>query len=429
MPIPQLTCRVCDGALRTILDLGRLRLNTFPASADDAARLPTSPLVLTVCSACGLVQLDRTVTPDLLFREYWYRSGVNESMVKELETIVYQAGHFVDFAPEDMVLDIGANDGTLLAHYGKLWGTYQLTTVGVDPSISNFAALSRAANVAIQDYFPTRNLANTRPGRFKIITAIACAYDLQDPVGFFREIARLLDPKGVAVVQFQDLGQMLEQNAFDNICHEHLEYYTLHSLGQILERVGLLAERVEQTPINGGSLRVLIRHQGYGFRSGVTVDRQLSLERAQGLSTDRLAGGDLSALDLFRLRVQRAIGQLKRLIDATYRSNAILDIYGASTKGNILLQLAAVGPEIARQAIDRSAPKHGRCTATGIPIVGEEAARADPAQIWLVPIWQYRDFMLQREAWYLARGGRMIFPLPTVEIVAQDWEQPVRVEG
>lgn len=416
---------MCKGLLKEILNLGNLRLNAFPKAAWEIATIPEVPLILTVCPDCGLVQLDRTVPPDWMYREYWYRSGVNETMITELEEIVYAAGKLVDLAPSDWVLDIGANDGTLLSHYKKIYTSRCPLRAAIEPALNLRASLEVHCDRLIQDYFPSALL----DGQYKIITAIACAYDTEDPVAFFQGIKDRLAPTGVAIIQFQDFSQQLEASAFDNVCHEHLLYYSLWSLSNILLRVGLRTWHVTQTPINGGSLRVVVRHQHIYGRSSSdpSVGYQLAREMTQHLDITTIRDGDLSAFTRFAARVTAAKRQITATLQQGLDAGAVIDVYGASTKGNILLQVLGLGPNEIRQAIDRSPEKDGCLTITGIPIVGEEEARREPADLWLCPIWGFRASVLAREQWYLEQGGSIIFPLPYVDIVRQHWG-PVTAE-
>lgn len=429
-------CRACSGRLVEVLTLGDLmKLNAFPATLDEVARVPAAPLTLMVCQSCSLCQLAHTVEPDLLYREYWYRSGVNEMMREELEDVVYTAGHVRPLQLGEQVLDIGANDGTLLSYYPKLWPAARAFMVAVEPAYNLGDALRPHADLVIHDYFPftgkgqmiADRLAETK---FAHITAVAMCYDLEDPIGFFRGIRDLLADDGVAIVQFQDLGQMIEAGAFDNICHEHLEYYTLWSLRGILGQAGLRIADCETRQINGGSLRVQLRHEHWvppadpvarrRYDQGqARVFQQFAHESELGLSLSTIQlQGDLSIFRKFRARVDATVRQVRGLLDQTRDEAAVVDLYGASTKGNIFLQVLGIGPNDVRCAIDRSPAKAGRFTITGIPIVESLAAGARPADLWFVPIWQFRASVLTREAEFLARGGRMVFAMPTVEVVA-----------
>lgn len=408
------TCRACRGPLEQVLRLGDLRLNAFPANLEELEAVPRVPHTLCVCVRCGLCQLAHTINPDLAYRQYWYRSGINEAMRDELTMIVKEAVAQVSLAATDYVLDIGANDGTLLAAYKALPG-YAPITVGVEPARNLKDPLSTWADIVVSDYFPTAQL-DRLTGRMQIITAIAMAYDVEDPVGFFRAIKTLLAPHGIAVVQFQDLEQQLACCAFDNIVPEHLEYYTLSSLQPILAQAGLQVRRVQHTSINGGSLRVTLGHPS-ALGSEPSVHKQQLREELAGLSTDAIRHGDLLAFDRFRRRVEDTTTQIQATVTQALDSGAVLDWYGASTKSNVTMQVLGIGPEAIRQCLDRNPEKHGRLTITGIPIVGEAVGRASAADAWIVGVWQFRDMVLRREATYLKGGGRMIFPLPVVEVV------------
>lgn len=411
-------CRVCRGELMSVLPLGDLRLNAFPANRWEIDKIPQVPLNLMACTQCGLVQLDRTVPPDWMYREYWYRSGVNEMMVRELHDIVRDAMTRVDLAWGDVVVDIGANDGTLLSHY-----PHGITRIAWEPALNLRERLTPHAEVIIADYFPV-SVDEIR--KAMIITAVACAYDVEDPLAFFTAIQGLLHPQGIAIVQFQDFGQQLASTAFDNICHEHLEYYTLWSLSQIVGQVGLIVTDVTTTPINGGSLRVVLQHVDQGTVTQRVHD-QLLKEHNQGLGPPLHTGGQRLAFERFRQQASTIIDQIHAVIHQLRLDSRVLDIYGASTKGNILLQVLGIDHTIARQAIDRSPEKYGLHTITGIPIVAETRARIEPADVWLSPIWQFRQSVLAREAWYLEGGGTIVFPLPQVDVVRVSWNASTEV--
>lgn len=412
------SCRACQGELREVLNLGNLKLNAFPEATWELEKVPASRLILVVCRQCGLAQLDRTVPPDWMYRQYWYRSGVNEMMVRELRAIVQEATQLAKIKPGAIVMDIGANDGTLLSMYPKFGCTPH--RVAIEPALNLTGVLKKHAETVFPNYFPLE-AAESYNGRCAIVTAIAMAYDLEDPRAFFQALHDLLAPGGVAVLQFQDFTEQIHTAAFDNICHEHLEYYTLWSLTHLFMRTGLTMQRVSRTPINGGSLRVVLRRAQDGIAGDPSVSAFLAQEAAMGLDTVSIRNGDYRAFDLFRERVDRAKTQIAAVLHQAFMDDLVVDVYGASTKGNILLQVMGLGGDRIRQAIDRSPEKVGHMTITGIPIVGEEKAREAPADIWLTPIWQFRPSVLEREGWYLEQGGTIIFPLPQVEVMRQTW--------
>lgn len=409
-------CRACSGRLDSILDLGDLLPSHF--------RLPSEPspapvpLNLCVCRACHLVQLSHSIEPEAMFRQYWYRSGINEVMRDELADVVRAALQMVGMpSPRDFVLDVGANDGTLLEQYRLQVASRNILRIAVEPADNLQQALSPHCDVRIHGFFPDcfeqagfpgASMADGFSGRITILTSIACFYDLDDPLGFIRGVKRLLHKDGVWIVQFQDLAQMLAATAFDNICHEHLIYYSLGSVIRLLGGFGLQVVKAEQRAINGGSLRLYIRHErAWGVTDG-SVDRLLAAEAWTE---------DWEALYQFAWRVGEVRNQLLAALAAVGVGGHVIDLYGASTKGNTLLQYCLLGPEFIRQAWERSPEKVGRLTATGIPIVSEETGRADPPDALVCGIWQFREAVIAREAAYLASGRPIIFPLPAVEIV------------
>lgn len=403
-------CRVCAGDLQSILDLGNLAISTFPETPN--AVLSRAPLDFCRCDRCGLVQLRHTVHPERLFRDqYWYRSGVNETMRAELDDVVEQAllhtGGRLDY--HDLVCDIGANDGTLLAAYRKRAFCRDVPRIAFEPARNLWPALRPHCEVLVQDFFP--NGLDQVPGavgRVKILTSIACFYDLDDPLVFVEQVAQLLHPEGVWVVQFQDLDQMLMATAFDNICHEHVFYPSLAAIERMIQPYGLKVLDAQLRAINGGSYRLTI---GYGTHKPATarVDEVRQLE----------AGcEDWQTLERFAWRVGEVRNQIQAAIDQIVDRGPI-DVYGASTKFNTLAQYCGLDDGVIRQAWERSPEKVGRRTITGIPIVDEATGRADPPVALLAGIWQFRESILQRETDYLAGGGTILFPLPVVDVVQQ----------
>jgi NDP-4-keto-2,6-dideoxyhexose 3-C-methyltransferase len=423
------TCRACKGRLEEILNLGSHHLTRFPERLSELLALPKVPLILTACTECGLVQLDRTVNPDLLYRQYWYRSGTNETMVAELADVVRMAVEMRPVTSTDTVVDIGANDGTLLQQY-PLQRRHP-RRVAFEPASNLTTALIEHADELCAEYFPAGPLTHHYEGRCAIVTAIAMIYDLEDPVGFFTAARQLLTSDGILVVQFQDLAQQIQARAFDTICHEHLEYYTLWSLCRIAGEAGLRPIHVERRAVNGGSLRVVFQTSPASrmpYTPGTTaLAAQFTLEAQQGLDLLTLRAHKWEAFDRFRRGVAEAVTQIRAALEPAFDQGRTVDVYGASTKGNITLQLLGLGPDRIRQAIDRAPGKVGRHTITGIPIVGDDHVGTTPADLWLANIWQFRESILQREAWYLQQGGTILFPLPYVELVRDSWRVPAEV--
>lgn len=403
------SCRVCGGSLGTVLNLGLLALSAFQEPGAEAP--PAAPLDFTRCTTCGLVQLRHTVDPDQLYRDYgyWYRSGVNETMRDELADVV---AHALDWVAElkfgDLVIDVGANDGTLLRNYGTSAKAHDIARVAFEPAASCHAALLPACEVLIPDYFPAGlGQLDGAWGRVKVLTSIACFYDLDDPIGFVEHVSELLHPQGIWVLQFQDLDQMLRTNAFDNICAEHVFYPSLAAIERMVRGCGLEVVDATARRINGGSYRLTIAQQGayrVTDRVGALRHREAVCERADTLLR-------------FAERVLLVRAQIRATLASVIDRGQVVDLYAASTKANTLLQYCGIDARLIRQAWERSPEKIGRLTATGIPIVSEEAGRSDPPAALFLGAWQFKDAFVKREASYLRRGGSLIVPLPQCEIV------------
>lgn len=404
--LPPTSCRSCGHACDPILRLGNLAISTFPTIA--SADLPRAPLDLLQCLHCGLVQLGHTVPAATLFRDqYWYRSGINETMVAELGDVVDHAFRYALVLRGQVVMDVGANDGTLLSRYA--FHDRHLQRVAVEPSQTFATELGAHAEVVVRSFFPDPDLVAAFRGRVAILTSIACVYASDTPHDFCEAVRELLAPDGVWIVQFQDLAQMLGATAVDNLCHEHLCYYSLGSFGRIARQHGLEIVDAARRTINGGSLRLTLRHQQPLLRVSPSVgDLTKAEDGCEAWET----------LETFAWRVGQVTAQIQGAVEAAKARGWTIDLYGASTKGNTLLQVCGLGPDRLRQAWERSIAKWGRYTVTGIPIVRETQGRQDPPDLLLPLIWQFKDAILQREADYLASGGQILFPLPVVEGVA-----------
>jgi hypothetical protein len=401
-------CRACGARLDTILHLGDLHPSAFPPRG--APLPPVVPLDFCACAACRLVQLRHTVDPETMFRQYWYRSGINEVMRAELADVVRMAIGRVGrrWQASDLIIDVGANDGTLLAEYRKDPATFDVPRIAYEPAVNLQAALAPHAEVRIAEFFP--GPIEGRAGRVKILTSIACVYDLDDPGAFVQAVKTLLHPEGVWVVQFQDLDQMLKATAFDNICFEHLCYYSLASFERLIQPHGLTVVDAEVRAINAGSYRLYIQHA----ERPITSSAISGFVRVAQLRDAEAGCEEWQTLETFAWRVGEARRQIQSAITAT--APGTVDLYGASTKANTLLQYCGLDHTVIRQAWERSPEKVGRTTVTGIPIVSEETGRADPPAALLAGIWQFRDQILEREAAYLDQGGAILFPLPEVDL-------------
>ena len=377
---------------------------------------PKLPLQLVRCDptrqrgACGLVQLRHTVPGSTLYSSYWYRSGINRSMTENLHEIAAQAVAVVGgLRSGDMVVDIGCNDGTLLDGYEDR--PADVTLLGIDPSDVTRYAVAKGYDV-VNDFFGHRVLAERFPNRNpRVVTSIAMFYDLEQPDEFVADIARSLATDGIWVSEFSYMPTMLENSSFDTICHEHLEYYSLAVIERLLADAGLEVMRAELNDVNGGSIRIFAGHAGQHARESDALDRLRRLEAELELETD-------APYDRFARQALRIRDDLKALLRTGKANGARIHAYGASTKGNTILQFAGIDRSLIDVAADRNPDKWGSETiGTHIPIVSEEESRAMLPDDYLVLPWHFLDEFIEREADFLARGGRFIVPLPNVRTI------------
>ena len=400
-------CRVCKSSkLTDILSLGNQYLSEF---RDDNTKPPQYPLDLVICSECNQVQLKETVPSELLYTDnYGYRSGVNTTMYNHLRDIVFDLVKDIDIKPTDAIIDIGSNDGTLLKWYPKMFKYLY----GFD-LVSKFASDYQGTGIEfVNKPFTRKNYG----GKAKIITCISMFYDADDPITLLQDMAETLGKKGVIIIQQNYLLEMLKNNAFDNIVHEHLCYHILQSMEKIAKPFGLEIFNVKLNDLNGGSFRTYICHKG-DYPISAKVKKQLDIELDYELD-------HIGAYTDFARRVKDiAEGLYKLLIDINREGKSVF-VYGASTRGNTLLQYCSIDNKLIQKAVERNPEKYGKKIASvGIPIISEEQARKEHPAYMLVLPWHFFDIEMKiREKGYLNEGGKFIVPLPKVRIVTKDGE-------
>ncbi|MBD1827993.1 class I SAM-dependent methyltransferase [Microcoleus vaginatus GB1-A2] len=410
------TCRVCgSSALTPVINLGEQYLQgSFVKPGKEEPPLRKISLSLVRCDptkdekACGLLQMEHTVPPEVLYSAYWYRSGTNQTMRNHLQGITEEAASLIGKS-NARVLDIGCNDGTLLKCYPQ-----NFIKFGVDPS--DVAQEITGDITAIQDIFPSEELTKVLQGeKFDIITSIAMFYDLEDPVSFCKEIKKALAPGGLWVFEMSYMPSMLKMNSYDTICHEHLEYYSLAVLEYILKQADLKIVDAVLNDINGGSIRCYATHlDNFAFKKQEAVTRIKLLRQAEfdmELDTDK-------PYKNFQDRINVHKEQLVSLLKMLKKEGKSIHIYGASTKGNTILQWCGIDNRIIDVAAERNPDKYGAYTlGTDIPIVSEADSRAMNPDYYLVLPWHFKEEFLKREEEILKRGVGLIFPLPNVEII------------
>jgi C-methyltransferase-like protein/putative zinc binding protein/methyltransferase family protein len=403
-------CRICGNPqLSPVLSLGDQCLTgVFPKSQDHIVH--RAPLDLVRCDggdkACGLVQLAHSVdTKELYGPTYGYRSGLNSSMVQHLENFATEAMRAADLESDDIILDIGSNDGTLLSKFPG-----NCIRIGIDPLIAKFKAFYQPGIIAISEFFSALALRQNLLGRrAKLVTSVAIFYDLEDPLAFVSDIAEILADNGIWIFEQSYLPAMLDATAYDTICHEHLEYYSLRQVQWLLEKAGLFVANVSFNEANGGSFRVTAakkntRVNGFPVEAAVKRENLAALDKAETFSN-------------FAARVARHRVELRDLIRALVQDRKIVFGYGASTKGNVILQYCGLDKELIPCIAEINSDKFGSYTpGTYIPIISEAEARRQCPDYYLVLPWHFRDnFLLKRSN--TGTPSRMIFPLPSIKII------------
>jgi len=410
------TCRVCgSSALTKVIDLGEQYLQgSFIKQGREIPPMRKIPTLLVRCnptedeSACGLLQMALTVPPEILYSSYWYASGTNQTMRDHLRGIAEEAAAIID-KPDACVLDIGCNDGTLLSYYPR-----NFTKFGIDPSDATQDITGDIR--VIQSVFPSEELTQAIGAKkLDVITAIAMFYDLENPVSFVRQIKHNLAPQGLWIFEMSYMPSMLKMNSYDTICHEHLEYYSAAVLEHILQKCDMKIIKVSLNDINGGSIRCYATHtSNFAFKKQEDVQSLRKLQREEfdmELDTDKPYRN-------FQERVDTHKKELSTLLRQLRGEGKKIHIYGASTKGNTILQFCGIDHTIIDYAAERNPRKYGAQTlGTNIPIISEEESRAMQPDYYLVLPWHFKTEFLVRERETLDRGIGMIFPLPTVEII------------
>lgn len=416
-----LECRICKNTnLVDVIDLGNHKLSSrFPRDIFEI--IPNGSLILTKCSGknvCNLVQLKHTIdSSEMYFHEYGYRSGINTTMREHLYSISKYIEEKYNIEYEDVILDIGSNDATLLKSYPE---NLQLKLIGIDPTSEQFKEYYPENIIRVSDYFSEEVYQSTLFGNLKpkIITSLSMFYDLPEPLEFMRNIKSILREDGVWVIEQSYLPTMIENLSFDTICHEHLEYYCLEQIQWMVSRTGLKIIDVSLNDCNGGSFRVFMTHVENDIYDSVSgtenIERLVRLEKKLDINNNNL---------LYFSDFMKKCDDIKKIIIKflTFQKECgkIICIYGASTKGNTLLQYFGIDNKLINCISERNVNKYGKYTpGTNIPIVSEEEVRLLNPDFMLVLPWHFKKEFLLREQDYLNNGGQFIFPLPYIDIVS-----------
>ncbi len=408
------TCRVCgSSSLTPVISLGPQFLQgsfVKPGKEEPSHRKINCSLVR--CNpqvdenACGLLQMEHSVPPEILYAAYWYRSGTNATMRNHLKEIANTALSMVNKSRCN-VLDIGCNDGTLLDVYPA-----DFIKFGCDPS--DVAQEVKNATV-VQDIFPSAELSSAiGEKKMDIITSIAMFYDLESPVDFVKNIKKILSPEGIWIFEMSYMPHMLELDSYDTICHEHLEFYSLAVLEKIAALAGMKIVKISFNEINGGSIRCYATHKESGKYYNKEDHKLMNDIRQKEFDLELDTDKPYVA---FQYRIEKVKNELTDLLQKLKQEGKKVHIYGASTKGNTILQWCNINNMLVDYAAERNPDKYGAHTlGTNIPIISEEESRAMNPDYYLVLPWHFKAEFIEREKDALEKGTGFIFPIPIIDI-------------
>ena len=401
-------CRNCkNNQFSNLFSLGKINFTgRFPKSFNH--NVPKAYLNLLICKKCKFVQLDRNFNLKYLYgKGYGYRTGINKTMIEHVKNIVKKCSTLVNLKKKDYVLDIASNDATLLNCYPK-----NIITVGVDPLVNKYKRNYNKINYKISNFFKKNYFQKLKlKKKFKIITALSVFYDLRDPNKFINEVKEILDVNGIFVLEQADLYFIIKNNIFDTICHEHLGFFSSRVIIKMMKLNGLKIFHHEYNNINGGSSRYYICHQEANYKLTQNIREVLLKERKIGLHKEK-------TYKFFFKKILKEKAKLRRLIKKIKDKKLTIHGYGASTKGNVLLQFYGIENKDINYIADRNPLKYSLFTpGTKMKIISESHSRKLKPDYYLVLPWHFKKEILVREREIRKKGTKFIFPLPKVKVV------------
>jgi SAM-dependent methyltransferase len=405
-------CRICGGAeLVRFLSLGEVPLaNSFLRADQLDSPEPRFPLEVFFCTECSLVQLLHVVNPEILFSNYLYRTGTNQTIGRHNAALAEQVVDSLRLASNGLVVEIGSNDGSLLQCFRQRG----LRTLGVEPA-KNIARLARNNGIeTVEEFFDAETAARLprEYGAASVVIANNVLAHVDETVEFLRACRRILHADGRLIIEVPYLREMLESLEYDTIYHEHLCYFSVTSLMPLFSKAGLELERVDRTEIHGGSLRLWARHATGGGHAD-SVLRLAEEECAAGLTDLARFQAFARSIGLHRKKLLHLLHQLKR------EGKSIVG-YGAPAKGNTLLCYCGIGAGLLPYTVDRSPLKIGLFTpGTHIPVVPVERIIREQPDYVLILAWNFAPEIMDFLRPYQQRGGRFILPIPEARVIGR----------
>lgn len=401
-------CRICgNDNLVELINLGNMCFTgIFPKTAEE--KVPEGRLQLVKCvdkHGCGLLQLSESFDLNLMYGEnYGYRSGLNKSMVNHLGELAEICKRYVMLENGDVIIDIGSNDGTFLNFFPE----EQFRLIGVDPTCEKFKKFYRKDILMLPTFFCKQLLIDKLDKKPKLITSIAMFYDLEEPLKFMQDVYDLLDDDGIWLFEQSYTPMMIKNGAYDAICHEHLDYYCLKQIKWMTDIVGFKIIEIMFNNINGGSFCIIVSKQG---KETDKVKTFLEFEKKNGFDS-------IEKYERFEERLKEHKKNLRDLLFKIKDEGKKILGYGASTKGNVILQYCNIDRSLLPFIGEVNEDKFSRFTpGTKIPIISEKEVLAMIPDYLLVLPWHFKEFIIEKEIEYLKKGGQLVFPLPEIEVI------------
>ena len=398
-------CRSCkETKLTKVYSLGKQTLTgIFPPQKN--IKITKGELSMVICKNCKLLQLQHNFDANEMYGDnYGYMSSLNKSMISHLKMKAISLKNKYNLKPKDNILDIGSNDGTFLTFFNKRFKLF-----GCDPTINKFSNLYRNDINQLPYFFSSKLFKNKK---FDLITSISMFYDLPDPLDFAKQIYSILQKKGIWHIELSYMPMMIKNTSYDTICHEHLEYYSLKSLKYLLDSANLKIINLSFNQINGGSIELDIAKKESNLKEcKYLINWVLESERINRYN-------EVSKQKDFFKQCKNHKYLLKKLLTTLKKQNKKILGYGASTKGNVLLQYCNIDDKILNYIAEVNKFKFNKFTpGQKIKIISEKEAKAKKPDYFLVLPWHFKDHIVKREQEFLKKGGKLIFPLPDIEII------------
>ncbi len=402
-------CRICKSKkFLKLFSLGKL---SFTGKFANSTKhyIPKDFINLIMCKKCKLVQLDRNFSPNFLYgKDYGYRTGINSTMTNHVRHVAEEAVKLSKINKKDYVLDIASNDATLLKYYEK-----KFITVGIDPLVKKYNKFYKKIDYKISNFFSLKNLKKRKlDKKYKIITALSMFYDLKKPNLFIKDVKKILHDDGIFVLEHADLLSIFKYSLFDTICHEHLEYYSSKIIIDLMKRNKLRVFDIKNSKINGGSSRYFITHENSDYKTNYKkIAKILSEERKYKLEKKETFFNFYKKINLIKQKIVKVLNNI--ILD-----KKVIHGYGASTKGNVLLQYFNINNNYLKFIAERNPLKYNKYTpGTYIKIISEKKSRLIRPDYYFVLPWHFKKEIIKREKKIRKSGTKFIFPLPNFKII------------